>query len=435
MTRGACPSLHAPMPSGDGLLARMTIRSTVSLETFGELCELARRHGNGVMEITARGNLQIRGLTPRSADAFAADVMALGIARAGGVPITISPLAGLEGAGTIDVTPLAEKIAEAAGATVLAPKVSVVLDGGGQLHLDAMVADVRLVWSEAAWHVALAGDAARATWLGTIARGAAADAVMRLLTVIAARGPSARASAVISAEGLAPFRHAVGDVLCEARAPPRRAPGEPLGLHSLWAGKAAQGLGLPFGHGLSGTLKTLMAAARRAGSTGLRLAPGRALLVLLDAPDQAEAVCEAARDLGLIVRTDDPRRAIVACPGAPACVSGEMATRDLAATIAAAAAPLLDGSIRVHLSGCPKGCAHPLPAALTVVGRDGACGLVFDGSAQESPATTITPQTLTALLSELAGQTRTQQTAMEQGGAARLAAAIGVLRHPQARHG
>jgi len=253
--------------------------------------------------------------------------------------------------------------------------------------------------------------------------------------VIAARGPSARASAVISAEGLAPFRHAVGDVLCEARAPPLRAPGEPLGLHSLWAGKAAQGLGLPFGHGLSGTLKTLMAAARLAGSTGLRLAPGRALLVLLDAPDQAEAVCEAARDFGLIVRTDDPRRAIVACPGAPACVSGEMATRDLAATIAAAAAPLLDGSIRVHLSGCPKGCAHPLPAALTVVGRDGACGLVFDGSAQESPAATITPQTLTALLSELAGQTRTQQTAMEQGGAARLAAAIGVLRHPQARHG
>ena len=50
-------------------------------------------------------------------------------------------------------------------------------------------------------------------------------------------------------------------------------------------------------------------------------------------------------------------------------------------------------------------------------------------------AATITPQTLTALLSELAGQTRTQQTAMEQGGAARLAAALGVLRHLQARHG
>ena len=435
MTRGACPSLHTPMPSGDGLLVRMTMRSTLSLETFAELCELARRHGNGVMEITARGNLQIRGLTPCSADAFAADVVALGIAPPKGVPITISPLAGLEGAGMIDVTRLAERIAAAAGATVLAPKVSLVLDGGGQLHLDAMFADVRLVWSAAAWHVALAGDAARAAGLGAIAPGAAMDAVLRLLTVIAARGPSARASVVIAAEGLAPFRHAVRDLLFEACAPPPRAPGEPLGLHALPDGKAAQGLGLPFGHGLSGGLKTLMAAARRAGSTGLRLAPGRALLVLLDTPDQADAVCAAARDLGLIVRADDPRRAIVTCAGAPACASGEMATRDLAATIAAAAAPLLDGSIRLHLSGCPKGCAHPLPAALTVVGRAGACGLVFDGSAQERPAAVITPQALTALLADLAGQTRTQQTVIEQRDAARLAAAIDRVRHRQARHG
>jgi len=135
----------------------------------------------------------------------------------------------------------------------------------------------------------------------------------------------------------------------------------------------------------------------------------------------------------VIVRADDPRRAIVTCAGAPACASGEMATRDLAATIAAAAAPLLDGSIRLHLSGCPKGCAHPLPAALTVVGRGGACGLVFDGSAPEPPAAVITPQALTALLADLAG--RTQQTATEQRGAARLAAAIGLVRHPQARHG
>jgi precorrin-3B synthase len=435
MTRGACPSLHAPMPSGDGLLVRMTIRSTLSLETFEELCELARRHGNGVMEITARGNLQIRGLAPRSADAFAADVMALGIGPPSGVPIAISPLADLEGAGTIDVTPLAERIAEAASTTALGPKVSVVLDGGGQLHLDAVFADVRLVWSAAAWHVALAGDAARAAALGAIAQGAATDAVMRLLTVIAARGPNARARTVISAEGLGPFRHAVCDLLFEACAPPRQAPSEPLGLHALAAGKAAQGLGLPFGHGRSGELKTLMAAARRAGSTGLRLAPGRALLVLLDAPDQADAVREAARDLGLIVRADDPRRAIVACPGAPACASGEMAARDLAATIAAVAAPLLDGSFRLHLSGCPKGCAHPLPAALTVVGCKGACGLVLDGSAREPPGAVITPQALTALLAELAGQTRTRQTAVGQAGAARLAAAIGVLRHQQARHG
>ena len=435
MTRGACPSLHAPLPSGDGLLVRMSVRSTLSLTAFAELCDAAHRHGNGVMEITARGSLQIRGLTARSADAFAADVMALGIGPPAGVPITISPLAGLEGDGTIDVTPLARAIADAAGGIALGPKVSVVLEGGGELHLDAVGADVRLRWGGACWHVAVAGDAAHAAAVGAIAPGAAVDAVVRLLTVIAARGPNARARPVIAAEGLAPFRAAVDDLLFAASAPPWRPPSEPIGLHGLRAGKAAQGLGLPFGHGPSTGLRTLMAAARRAGSTGLRLAPGRALLVLLDAAEQAEAVRAAARDLGLIVRADDPRRAIVACPGAPACASGEMAARDLAAAVAAAAAAQFDGSVRLHLSGCRKGCAHPLPAALTVVGRAGACGLVFDGSAREPPAAVMTPQALMALLAHSAGQIGPHPTAFESGDAQRFAAAIDALRHRQVRHG
>jgi precorrin-3B synthase len=419
--------LHAPLPSGDGWLVRMTIRSTLSLETFAALCDAARRHGNGVMEITARGNLQIRGLTPASAEAFATDVMALGIAAVSGVPITIPALAGLEGDGTIDVIALAEQMAEAARPLALGPKVSIVLDGGGDLHLDAVSADIRLHWHETCWHVALAGDAARATRLGAIAPSAAIETVTRLLTVMA---PPHRARTVIATAGLAPFRDAVHDLLFAASAPPPRAPSEPIGLHALRAGTAAQGLGLPFGHGLSTTLMALTTAAQRAGATGLRLAPGRALLVLLDAPDQAAAVREAAGHMGLIVRADDPRRAIAACPGAPACASGEMAARDLADTMAAVAAPLLQGSVRVHLSGCPKGCAHPLPAALTVVGRAGACGLVFDGTARDPPTAVITPQALTALLADLADQTRPPQTART-----RLAAVIGALRHQQARHG
>jgi precorrin-3B synthase len=433
--RGACPSLQAPMPSGDGLLVRMTIRSTLSLDAFEALCIAAHRHGNGVMEISARGNLQVRGLTPHTADAFAADVMALGIVAPAGVAITISPLADLEDAETIDVAPVAEELANAAGATALGPKVSVVLDGGGDLHLDAVSADVRLHWAKACWHVALAGDAAHAAGIGAISRWAAVETVMRLLTVIAARGPHARAHTVIAAEGVAPFRSAVCDLLFAAPPRARRGPSEPLGLHALRAGKAAQGLGLPFGHAPSAGLGALMAAARRAGATGLRLAPGRALLLLLDTPAQADAVCGAGRRLGLIVRADDPRRAIVACPGAPACASGEIAARDLATTIAAMAAPLLDGCVRVHLSGCRKGCAHPGPAALTVVGRDGACGLVLDGSAREPPAAVLAPQALTAVLAHLAGQVGPRQTAAALLGPRRLAAVIDTLRHHQVRHG
>ena len=46
--------------------------SSMSLAAFAGLCAAARKHGNGTMEISARGNLQVRGLTPRSAPLFCA---------------------------------------------------------------------------------------------------------------------------------------------------------------------------------------------------------------------------------------------------------------------------------------------------------------------------------------------------------------------------
>ncbi len=61
--RGACPGLSVPMPTGDGLLARLMPTGPVRLDAFRALCASARRHGNGTIEVTARGSLQVRGLS------------------------------------------------------------------------------------------------------------------------------------------------------------------------------------------------------------------------------------------------------------------------------------------------------------------------------------------------------------------------------------
>jgi precorrin-3B synthase len=80
MRRGACPGLSAPMATGDGLLARLTPSgATIALSAFGGLCAAARRHGNGIVEVTSRGSIQVRGLTAASAGPFAAEAAALGI--------------------------------------------------------------------------------------------------------------------------------------------------------------------------------------------------------------------------------------------------------------------------------------------------------------------------------------------------------------------
>jgi precorrin-3B synthase len=107
------------------------------------------------------------------------------------------------------------------------------------------------------------------------------------------------------------------------------------------------------------------------------------LLVIGLAPSQATHVLAAAQGLGYIVAPDDPRRRVVACAGAPVCAAAQIPARALAPAIVAATAR--HDRRTIHISGCAKGCAHPGPAALTVVGIAGKCGIVHEGRAQDAP--------------------------------------------------
>src|SRR5258708_40213257 len=91
--RGACPGLSAPMATGDGLLVRLLPTGTIELDAFAALCAAARQHGNGIIEVTSRGSVQIRGLSAASAPRFAAAVAPLDISRAGGTPRFPQPFA------------------------------------------------------------------------------------------------------------------------------------------------------------------------------------------------------------------------------------------------------------------------------------------------------------------------------------------------------
>ncbi|MER9663777.1 precorrin-3B synthase, partial [Mesorhizobium sp. M0159] len=200
--RGACPALSAPMQTGDGLLVRLNpVAGGLLPKSLIGLCESALRHGNGIMEVTARGSLQIRGLTPASARLLAMEVDALGIAVRTGVPVETGPLAGLDQEEIADPRPMAQRIRAAiedAGVTQrLGPKVSVIVDGGGQLTMYAVTADVRLVGVRAAdgikWRVSLAGDAQGATPLAMSEEDAACDIAVAILRMVAEKGRDAHA--------------------------------------------------------------------------------------------------------------------------------------------------------------------------------------------------------------------------------------------------
>ena len=404
LVRGACPGLSAPMQTGDGLLVRLTPQGQIAIDACLALCALARRHGNGVMEITPRGNVQVRGLTAASAPTFSAAVTDLQIASTCRVPLITNPLDDREA--LIDACSLAAELSQAIAESpsALAPKVSVAIDSGGHLHLDDVSADIRLRAVMSAHgprlHVAVGGNAHRAQALGVVAPDDAAEVTARLLAVIAARGATARASDILRDHGLTLVKSAVADCLEAAPSPPARPAAEPIGLHALRDGRLALGIGLAFGQADAEALARLATHAHEHGADTLRPAPGRALLLIgLDEPG-VERVTVAAESLGFITRADDPRRRIAACAGKPACASAWLATRAIAAAIADQL-PRSNGGITLHVSGCLKGCAHPAPAALTIVGDVRGAGIVRDGSAATAPLLYVEPDDLVAELLQM----------------------------------
>jgi len=396
--RGACPRLSAPMETGDGLLARIVPAGPMTIDAFAGLCAAAETHGNGLMEVSARGGLQVRGLTPVSAPLFANTAASLAIDVCEDPSVIGSPLPN-DPTAQIDAHVLARDIRNmsAVRGLVLAPKVSVAVDGGGRLHLDALTADIRLRAVPSTdgplLHVSLGGDARSATPLGLVTVENAAALASDLLGVIAAQEADARASDVLRQGSLETFRAVAGDRVTPAAPLASRPQAETIGLHRLTSGLCAMGVALPFGQAHALDLIASVRMARANGAAWIATAPARTLLLGPITEMAAFALATAADSLGFIVDARDSRRRVAACPGAPACASGLIAARALAAEIANASAPSEDG-IAVHVSGCAKGCAHPAAAPLTIVGTEQGCGLIHGGPARSRPDTSIDESTV-----------------------------------------
>ncbi len=390
LTRGACPALAAPLQTGDGLLVRLSPAcGALTPAQLEGLAEAGLRHGNGILEVTARGSLQLRGLKTDTVAPLAADIDALGIAVRTGVPVETGPLAGLDPQEVADPRPLADAIRGAIAriglAQSLGPKVSVVVDGGGALHLAGLIADVRLTAARVshgiAWRLAVAGTAETAVPIATVDEQNAHEAAIFVLTKIAELGRQSRGADLDPAAVGARIAHLAGAfalIVDGDERPPKNC--DPVGVLNLADGRAALGVGLPFGQIEASRLAGFCRMAGDADVSEIRPSPGRALLLLAEASACLEIQPKVPR-YGLIADPGDARLGIAACPGSPACASGHIAARAIAEQLAALGHGLFDNSLAVHVSGCPKGCARPAPADLTFVGHEEGVDLIVAGTA------------------------------------------------------
>lgn len=418
MRRGACPSLATPMVTGDGLLVRLRpARPGFMLHELVALAEAADVCGNGILEVTARGSLQIRGLRAETVSLFAVKIAEAGIEVTEGLAIETPPLAGLDVSEIVDPLPLAAQLRATVAACqprlILAPKLSITVDGGGHLHLGGVTADIRLravrIDGQTRWLLAIAGTEATAKRIAVLEEPAVAPAVVSILKSLAAMGDSARArdiDAAILKAGLV----SVTDV--DAVEPMVPAPNS-AGTHELGENGKALGLGLAFGQIRAQELRTFLEALEAFGATEIRLAPDHALMVLGIAPDRTAAAQALALGHGLRAFPLDPRNHIAACAGAGACASALIDTRVTAQAVIDAAPSLLDGSLTVHVSGCAKGCAKPSASALTITAAPIGYGLVVNGAASAAPNAYIEEKTIRSAMERLEALVRQRKRAGE----------------------
>ncbi|MBD3845174.1 precorrin-3B synthase [Bosea sp. SSUT16] len=427
LRRGWCPSTLRPMETGDGWLVRLhPPGARLTPVQLRRIAALAAAHGNGLVEISARGNLQIRGVTHESHPALVERLLAERLVdeHDGNGPqrlTLVSPLAGFneavllgldpsisstrfsarrhappenDGRGLIDAFALAEQIERQARAIPGLPaKLCVIVDDGGPQALDGLACDIRLV-GIGAGRVALC--LADRLWRGPIPGDDAAAAVETILDRFA-KLRSAAPDRVRRLRDLSPEALAGLTALPEVNGPMRRPPPRRAGLFKLAEERFAALIGLPFGR-CDATALDRLGAGTEASLADIRLSPWRGL-AFRDL-DRREAVnlLALAGDLGLITRDDDPRLSVQACAGSPACSRAEAPTMADAAVLAEAAAGLLAQGVTLHVSGCVKACAHPAAADLTLVGRDGRYDAVLGGTTRDNPVATLDLSTLLARL-------------------------------------
>ena len=396
----ACPGALRLHPADDGSLAR--VRTPGGLLTAHQARELARvseELGDGRLDLTSRGNLQLRGL-----DAACGGELAAGLREAGLLPsdrydrvrnIVASPLSGLDGAGRGDVTAWARELDATlcAGAwgelSGLSGRFLFAMDDG-RGDVAALGADVTLIATRDGGAALRVGSGTDGVVLEVRARDVPRAAALAAVEFLARAGESGTrawrvrelpAQHAVTADGL---MARLADEGVEAvriadigRSGPVGGPGAPPapGVVSGPDGRHAVSVLVPLGRVGAAQwrlLAALAALAARGGSGELRVTPWRGVVLPGFTADGAAAAAREVADAGLVTDPGSPWVGVGACTGRPGCAKSLADVRAHAARAVAdaprspdtpqgSADPRQDspGTPPVYFSGCERRCGHP----------------------------------------------------------------------------
>ena len=402
--RGWCPGALRPMQSGDGLIVRLRPRGHLTPAQLVAIAVLAERHGNGLIDLTRRANIQMRGVEGESLPALWAALAELDLLDAGAEAeavrnVLTSPLAGIDNSELLDPRPLVASLETALSHRpelwALPAKFCFVVDSGGALSLDEERADIRLlaVQSDSGVSLAVGLDGADGVeWLGAAAPEPACTAVLDLAARFIQLGLRA-GTRMRDVSGLhrRQLQAGVAGLTPVGSAPTYRAKQHPLGAIENCA-TTTVAFAAPFGRIDAVALRRLGQRAAEVGAREVRISPWRSLYVPVPDSEAGRSMIATAVEAGLIVDPTDPLLSIDACPGTAGCASSQVDTRAAAKRLAPALGRL--GIRTCHVSGCSKGCARSGPADLTLVGVGDCFGVLRYDTAQGKPLSFVRPAAL-----------------------------------------
>jgi precorrin-3B synthase len=357
--RDACPGALQVHQAADGALARVRLPGAViTPHQLEALAGAAKACASPAMELTSRGNIQIRGITDT---ALVAGV----VADVGLLPsdthervrnIVASPLSGRVG-GKGNVRGM---VGELDGAIQADPALAG-LPGRFLFGIDDGRADISGLAADVGVHVVGRKVALLLAGRDTGVRLTVSDAVPALVGV-AARFAGSRGKAWRIAE-LDDPEHLLGNLRPSARPgatwPPVTRP--PVGWIRQDDDRVTLGAAVPLGVLQAGVAEYLAAI-----NAPMAITPWRSVLVFDLDERVADAALRVLAPMGLVFDEHSPWLSVSACTGSPGC---EHSAADVRADAAAALDEPAGG--HRHFVGCERACGSPATGEVLVATGDG----------------------------------------------------------------
>jgi len=386
-------------PAQESIMLRARIAGgALDARQFRGMAEIAADWGSGFIDLTTRGNLQIREIMPENCPAVLMKTADLGLTSLGSGAdnirnITATPTSGFDPEELIDVMPLANAmhhyILRNRDLYGLPRKFNISFDSGGKVSVCADTNDIgfyavevkandqgidpgiyfRLQLCGITGHMQFASDSGiLLTPSETIP---VAAAIIRVFNENGDRTnrKKARLKYLVDQWGIPKLLEEAGKKLtfplrhfpegnCEPRLP--KSKHGHLGIHNQSDGLNYLGVLTPVGRMSSTQVKDISDIADKYGSGRIRLTVWQNLIIPDIADENVEAAAAAVISAGFDYRPSPITGGIIACTGSRGCKYAAAETKGNAVALGSYLSGRLDldTPVNIHLTGCQNSCAQ-----------------------------------------------------------------------------